>query len=108
MGTGKVALQLFLSTPTPRHVYGVELAPSRWRLARQALQQLHRAQPERFGYEDDRWGGVWGVKMWGKYGKTMEKLGKMMKVMGKMMANMEMYGDVLFFFWWETMWKLEK
>ena len=33
MGTGKVALQLFLSTPTPRHVYGVELAPSRWRLA---------------------------------------------------------------------------
>ena len=31
MGTGKVALQLFLSTPTPRHVYGVEMAPSRWR-----------------------------------------------------------------------------
>ena len=26
MGTGKVALQLFLSTPTPRHVYGVEMA----------------------------------------------------------------------------------
>jgi len=91
MGTGKVALQLFLSTPTPRHVYGVELAPSRWRLARQALQQLHRAQPERFGYEDDRWGGVWPVKMWGKPWENHGKAGENDENHGK---NDGKHGDV--------------
>ena len=115
MGTGKVALQLFLSTPTPRHVYGVELAPSRWRLARQALQQLHRAQPERFGYEDepvDRWGPGKMGKPGENHGKTMgkpwENHGKMMKINENHGKNDGKHGDVLCFFWWETMWKLEK
>ena len=52
--------------------------------------------------------GCGGWRCGENHGKTMENLGKMMKIMGKRMANMEMHGDVRFFFWWETMWKLEK
>lgn len=46
MGTGKVALQVFLSLQ--RDVYGVELAPSRWALADAALQSIAKAAPNRF------------------------------------------------------------
>lgn len=49
MGTGKVALQLFLQRS--HHVFGIELAPSRWRLAMEALASLAAARPKRFGYE---------------------------------------------------------
>ena len=49
MGTGKVALQLFLQRS--RHVFGIELAPSRWRLAIEALASLAAARPRRFCYE---------------------------------------------------------
>mmetsp|Transcript_35099 Transcript_35099/g.64156 ORF Transcript_35099/g.64156 Transcript_35099/m.64156 type:complete len:409 (-) Transcript_35099:27-1253(-) len=49
MGTGKAALQLFLSLR--RDVYGVELAPSRWALADLAIQKLAETVPERFRYE---------------------------------------------------------
>ncbi|CAE8607957.1 unnamed protein product, partial [Polarella glacialis] len=50
MGTGKVALQLFLSLPGCS-VFGVELAPSRWALADAALRRLAEAVPERFRHE---------------------------------------------------------
>lgn len=46
MGTGKVALHVFLSLQ--RDVYGVELAPSRWTLADAALQSIAKAAPDRF------------------------------------------------------------
>mmetsp|Transcript_22964 Transcript_22964/g.64527 ORF Transcript_22964/g.64527 Transcript_22964/m.64527 type:complete len:414 (+) Transcript_22964:69-1310(+) len=49
MGTGKVALQIFLSLH--RDVYGVELAPSRWLLADNALRKLAETVPSRFRYE---------------------------------------------------------
>mmetsp|Transcript_6948 Transcript_6948/g.21225 ORF Transcript_6948/g.21225 Transcript_6948/m.21225 type:complete len:417 (-) Transcript_6948:21-1271(-) len=49
MGTGKVALQLFLLPPR-RSVYGVELAPSRWALADVALRRVAEAAPDRFQY----------------------------------------------------------
>ena len=49
MGTGKVALQLFLQRS--HHVFGIELAPSRWRLAMEALASLAAARPKRFRYE---------------------------------------------------------
>eukprot|EP00927_Polykrikos_kofoidii_P051228 TRINITY_DN45013_c0_g1_i1.p1 TRINITY_DN45013_c0_g1~~TRINITY_DN45013_c0_g1_i1.p1 ORF type:complete len:452 (-),score=96.26 TRINITY_DN45013_c0_g1_i1:76-1335(-) len=48
-GTGKVALQMFLSLR--RDVYGVELAHSRWELARDAMHKLAVAAPERFRLE---------------------------------------------------------
>ncbi|CAJ1452442.1 unnamed protein product, partial [Effrenium voratum] len=43
MGTGKVAMQLFLSTG--RDVFGVELAPSRAALGFEALKRLQQAAP---------------------------------------------------------------
>lgn len=49
MGTGKVALQIFLASR--RDVYGVELAPSRWALAKAAIQRVAEAAPERFRFE---------------------------------------------------------
>lgn len=48
MGTGKVALQLFLSLR--RDVYGVELAPSRFELAAAAFSKLASTFPGRFRY----------------------------------------------------------
>eukprot|EP00405_Crypthecodinium_cohnii_P026061 CAMPEP_0206491634 /NCGR_PEP_ID=MMETSP0324_2-20121206/45225_1 /ASSEMBLY_ACC=CAM_ASM_000836 /TAXON_ID=2866 /ORGANISM="Crypthecodinium cohnii, Strain Seligo" /LENGTH=418 /DNA_ID=CAMNT_0053973087 /DNA_START=135 /DNA_END=1388 /DNA_ORIENTATION=+ len=50
MGTGKVALQYFLSLN--RDVYGVELAPSRWKLADDALRKLAELEPNRFQYQN--------------------------------------------------------
>lgn len=49
MGTGKVALQFFLTLH--RDVYGVELAPSRWQLADDALRKLASLDAARFHYE---------------------------------------------------------
>lgn len=49
MGTGKVALQIFLTEN--RDVYGVELAPSRYSLADAAMQRLAASHPSRFTYE---------------------------------------------------------
>jgi len=49
MGTGKAALQLFLSLH--RDTHGVELAPSRWALADDALKRLAEFAPSRFRYE---------------------------------------------------------
>lgn len=56
MGTGKVALQLFLApSATPqtaeRRVYGVELAPSRYARAAAAAERLSGRWPERFRRE---------------------------------------------------------
>lgn len=50
MGTGKVALQFFLSSML-HDVYGVELAPSRWALADAALKRVAAADPSKFQYE---------------------------------------------------------
>lgn len=61
MGTGKVALQLFLQRS--HHVFGIELAPSRWRLAMEALASLAAARPKRFRYEVQLGSFRYGVKV---------------------------------------------
>lgn len=47
MGSGKVALQIFLQCPCVRKVLGIELVPSRYGIAETALSQLVSAYPVR-------------------------------------------------------------
>lgn len=48
MGSGKVALQIFLQSPGARRVMGVEVVPSRYGIGEVALQKLAATWPERF------------------------------------------------------------
>eukprot|EP00929_Paragymnodinium_shiwhaense_P009584 TRINITY_DN113798_c0_g1_i1.p1 TRINITY_DN113798_c0_g1~~TRINITY_DN113798_c0_g1_i1.p1 ORF type:complete len:425 (+),score=100.14 TRINITY_DN113798_c0_g1_i1:99-1373(+) len=50
MGTGKVALQMFLAAAR-RDVYGVELSTSRYALAEEAFKRLSEVAPATFRYE---------------------------------------------------------
>lgn len=48
MGSGKVAVQIFLQCRAAKHVLGVELVPSRYAIAEMALQRLVAALPHNF------------------------------------------------------------
>lgn len=48
MGSGKVALQTFLQSPTVKELFGVELVLSRYQIAEQALSRLVSQYPKHF------------------------------------------------------------
>lgn len=48
MGSGKVAMQVFLQYPEVAHVLGVELVPSRYAIAASALRRLVARRPETY------------------------------------------------------------
>merc|ERR1719291_208432 len=52
MGSGKVALQIFLQCPCVETVIGVELVQSRYDIGKAALKRLQCAQPERFSISE--------------------------------------------------------
>eukprot|EP00933_Yihiella_yeosuensis_P047493 TRINITY_DN4332_c0_g4_i1.p1 TRINITY_DN4332_c0_g4~~TRINITY_DN4332_c0_g4_i1.p1 ORF type:complete len:366 (+),score=46.47 TRINITY_DN4332_c0_g4_i1:36-1100(+) len=48
MGSGKVAMQIFLQCPTVRHLLGIELVKSRYEIAEDALKRLVSALPKTY------------------------------------------------------------